>query len=95
MSEPLVILADIGGTNTRVALADGRAVRNASIAKFPNAEFASLEPVLRRYLDQAGLKGVDGVCVAAAGPVKDGVAASNPRTVAGPALTGTTRERRS
>ena len=74
MSEPLVILADIGGTNTRVALADGRAVRNASIAKFPNAEFASLEPVLRRYLDQAGLKGVDGVCVAAAGPVKDGVA---------------------
>jgi glucokinase len=74
MSEPVVILADIGGTNTRVALADGRQVRTESIAKFPNAEFPSLEPVLRRYLDEAGLASVDGVCVAAAGPVKDGVA---------------------
>jgi glucokinase len=74
MSDPLVILADIGGTNTRVALADGRKVRAASVAKFPNAEYSSLEPVLRAYLDTAGLKGVDGVCVAAAGPVQDGVA---------------------
>jgi glucokinase len=74
MSEPLVILADIGGTNTRVALADGRVVRPGSVAKFANAEFPSLEPVLRHYLDVAGLAGVDGVCVAAAGPVKDGVA---------------------
>ena len=74
MPEPLVILADIGGTNTRVALADGRTVRQSSIAKFPNSEFPSLEPVLRTYLDSAGLAGVDGVCVAAAGPVKDGVA---------------------
>lgn len=74
MSDPLVILADIGGTNTRVALADGRKVRVDSIQKIPNAEFASLEPVLRGYLDRAGLAGVDGVCVAAAGPVKDGVA---------------------
>lgn len=74
MQEPLVILADIGGTNTRVALADGSAVRQDSIAKFPNAQFASLEPVLRQYLADRGLKGVDGVCVAAAGPVTDGVA---------------------
>ena len=50
MSEPLVVLADIGGTNTRVALADGRRVRVDSIAKFPNAQFPSLEPVLRGYL---------------------------------------------
>ncbi len=74
MSEPLVIVADIGGTNTRVALADGRKVRASSVARFSNAEFPSLEPVLRRYLADAGLNGVDGVCVAAAGPVQDGVA---------------------
>ncbi len=68
------ILADIGGTNTRVALADGRVVRQDSIAKFSNAQFASLEGILTRYLDEAGIAAVEGACVAAAGPVRDGVA---------------------
>ncbi|MGV8986364.1 MAG: ROK family protein [Cypionkella sp.] len=68
------ILADIGGTNTRVALADGKQVRPNSIAKFANAEFESLEPILKRYLAEAGLTSVEGACVAAAGPVRNGVA---------------------
>lgn len=68
------ILADIGGTNTRVALADGKQVRPGSIAKFANAEFASLEPILTRYLAEAGIAAVEGACVAAAGPVRQGVA---------------------
>ena len=68
------ILADIGGTNTRVALADGKQVRPNSIAKFANAEFDSLEPVLTRYLAEAGIASVEGACVAAAGPVRHGVA---------------------
>jgi glucokinase len=73
----LAILADIGGTNTRVALADGTRVRLDSIRRFPNAEYQSrgqdIAHVLRDYLDQTGAK-VSGVCVAAAGPVQDGVA---------------------
>ncbi|NBZ87505.1 glucokinase [Stagnihabitans tardus] len=68
------ILADIGGTNTRVALADGRHLREGSIAKFANAEFDGLEPILRRYMSEAGLSAVEGACVAAAGPVVNGVA---------------------
>ena len=68
------ILADIGGTNTRVALADGKQVRPNSIAKFANAEFDSLEPILVRYLREAGIASVEGACVAAAGPVRHGVA---------------------
>lgn len=68
------ILADIGGTNTRVALADGKQVRPNSIAKFSNAEFDSLEPILKRYLAEAGIASVEGACVAAAGPVRHGVA---------------------
>lgn len=68
------ILADIGGTNTRVALADGKVVRPNSIAKFANAEYDSLEPILRRYLSEAGIASVEGACVAAAGPVRNGVA---------------------
>ena len=74
MTTSLALVADLGGTNTRVALADGKVVRADSIRKFSNAEFSSLEPVLVRYLAEAGLSRVDGVCVAAAGPVRDGVA---------------------
>ena len=38
----LALLADIGGTNTRVALADDTRVRAASIRRYANAEFADL-----------------------------------------------------
>lgn len=73
----LAILADLGGTNTRVALADGTAVDQGSIRRFSNAEYKAagkdIAHILRDYLDQTGAA-VSGVCVAAAGPVQDGVA---------------------
>lgn len=73
----LAILADIGGTNTRVALADGARVRIDSIRRYPNAEYQArgqdIAHVLRDYLAATGAS-VTGVCVAAAGPVQDGVA---------------------
>ena len=73
----LAILADIGGTNTRVALADGRMVRADSIRRFPNADYKArgrdIAHILRDYLTETAAK-VGGVCVAAAGPVQDGVA---------------------
>jgi len=76
-SMTLAILADIGGTNTRVALADGPKVRLDSIRRFPNAEYQArgqdIAHVLQDYLAQTGAQ-VAGVCVAAAGPVQDGVA---------------------
>jgi glucokinase len=72
--EPLVIVADIGGTNTRVALADGKVVREASVAKYRNADYPDLESALSHYMAAQNLTDVDGLCVAAAGPVSDGVA---------------------
>lgn len=73
----LAILADIGGTNTRVALAEGRRVLSGSIRRFPNADYKArgqdIAQILRDYLAQTG-ETVSGVCVAAAGPVQDGVA---------------------
>ncbi len=73
----LAILADLGGTNTRVALAEGTAVREGSIRRFSNAEYKAagkdIGHILRDYLDQTG-ESVSAVCVAAAGPVQDGVA---------------------
>lgn len=73
----VALLADIGGTNTRVALAEGTSVRIDSIRRFPNGDYQArgqdIAQVLRDYLDQTGAQ-VSGVCVAAAGPVQDGVA---------------------
>jgi glucokinase len=73
-TSPLVLVADIGGTNTRVALADGTVLRPGTVRRFRNADHAGLAAVLRLYLAEAGVSGIEGVCVAAAGPVKDGVA---------------------
>ena len=66
------LVADIGGTNTRVALADGREIVDGTIRRYSNRDFAGLETVLRRYI--ADENGVDpkAACVAVAGPVRDG-----------------------
>ncbi|MEL6517653.1 MAG: glucokinase, partial [Pseudomonadota bacterium] len=43
------LVADIGGTNTRVALAEGPALLTETIRKFRNADYPGLETVLRAY----------------------------------------------
>jgi glucokinase len=68
----LVLVADIGGTNTRVALADGPVVRQGSVTKFRNEDFNGIDAVLSRYMDLERITHMDGACVAAAGPVQDG-----------------------
>ncbi|MFZ5709512.1 MAG: glucokinase [Pseudomonadota bacterium] len=70
----VTILADIGGTNTRVAFARGSAVDPGSVRRFSNAGFPDLETVLRAYIAEAPRARIAGACVAAAGPVRDGVA---------------------
>ncbi|MDR7126508.1 ROK family protein [Pseudotabrizicola sp. 4114] len=73
----LALLADIGGTNTRVALADGTRVLPDSVARFANAEYKArgqdIADILGDYLKGCG-QTVSGTCVAAAGPVQEGVA---------------------
>ena len=68
------LVADIGGTNTRVALAQDGNLLPETIKRFRNAEFPGLETVLRRYVEEAGGVSCTGACVAVAGPVRDGVA---------------------
>ncbi|MCX7299969.1 MAG: glucokinase [Rhodobacterales bacterium] len=66
------LVADIGGTNTRVALAEGRRLVEGTIRRYANADYPGLETVLRHYIADEG--GVDpkAACVAVAGPVRDG-----------------------
>lgn len=68
------LLADIGGTNTRVALARGTELLPDSVRRYKNAQYPGLETVLSAYLQEEGHPDCAGACVAAAGPVRDGVA---------------------
>lgn len=72
-SNRYTLVADIGGTNTRVALADGTAILKDTIRRYRNADYPGLETVLRQYITDEG--GVDcaGASVDLAGPVRDGV----------------------
>ena len=67
-----LLVADVGGTNTRVAMATGGATTHRHNQRFKNASYPGLETVLRAYMEHQGLTDIDGVSVAVAGPVRDG-----------------------
>ncbi len=80
----LTLLADVGGTNTRVALAEGAALRPGSILRYANHDFGSIGAILGRYLAETAPGPLSGACVAAAGPVLDGaVTMTNLRDASG------------
>jgi len=68
----LSLVADIGGTNTRVALAEGRRVLPETVRRYRNAQYPGLETVLSRYIAEEGDVDCAAACVAVAGPVRDG-----------------------
>ena len=73
MSQPTCLVADIGGTNTRMAISDGLTLRNDSIMRFKNADHATFYDIIDLYLSQMGLAQVDRTAVAVAGPVSGDV----------------------
>ncbi|UWQ16746.1 glucokinase [Jannaschia sp. M317] len=73
MTDPLYMLADVGGTNTRVALSHGGTVLPDTIRRYRNRDFANLAPVLRQFRTDQGGPSPEGACVCVAGPVANGV----------------------
>ena len=71
---PLALVADIGGTNTRVALASGTTLLPESVQRFRNAGYPDLGSVLQAYMAEHNQPDVTAACVAAAGPVQNSVA---------------------
>lgn len=74
-----ILLADVGGTNARLALAreekNGRpAVDPASVTRFRGDDHASFDAVVAAYLARFPQDAISSVCVAVAGPVAGGVA---------------------
>lgn len=69
--DTLSLVADVGGTNTRVALAQGDKLLKDTVRKFANEDFAGLGAVLGAYVDEEDVD-CKGAAVAIAGPVRDG-----------------------
>lgn len=63
------LVADIGGTNTRIGIALGREVDPDTVAVFANEDFSGLDGVLDRYLQTFPMTGLSAACLAVAGPV--------------------------
>lgn len=69
--DTLSLVADVGGTNTRVALANGQTLLKDTVRKFSNAKFAGLGAVLEAYVQEEEVD-CAAAAVAIAGPVRDG-----------------------
>ncbi len=71
----MILAGDIGGTNARMALAEVREGRVKIVAgkDYPGREYHGLDSVIREFLAEHPDAKVEAACMAAAGPVRDGV----------------------
>jgi glucokinase len=63
-----ILIADVGGTNTRIALSDASG-RVHGISRYRNDEFQGFPGILTRFARDRPLPVLAGCCVAIAGPV--------------------------
>jgi hypothetical protein len=66
----MILVGDIGGTNTRLALFDS--LKHSHIDIFPSAQYAGLDEIAAIFLKQTGAS-VEAACFGIAGPVRNGV----------------------
>lgn len=66
----VVLVADIGGTNTRIAPAHNGHLNGDAVTKYLNANYASFEDILRLEIAKHN---PTSVCIALAGPIQNGV----------------------
>ena len=73
---PVVLGADVGGTNTKIALAHLGEARPVLIERhvYPSRNYASLELIVGNFLAATGIApdAIAGACFAVAGPVENG-----------------------
>ena len=70
MTDPVFLVADIGGTSTRLGLSDGAALRPQTVHSFANDGFSGFDDILDRYLAMAPASPA-AIALAGAGPVAD------------------------
>ena len=69
-TEPVSIVADIGGTNARFACVTADSDELLDIEIFPCAQFPFFVDAVRAYMDRGHVAQVDSICLAVAGPVE-------------------------
>ena len=60
------LVADVGGTNTRIALAQDGTIDRTAIQRYANRDFDSLHAVIQRYCDASSAGQITAACVAIA-----------------------------
>ncbi len=68
------LVADIGGTNTRVAAAKGKLLLADTFRRYRNRDFDGPSEILEDFTNSTGIPEFRNFCVAVAGPVLDGCA---------------------
>lgn len=68
------LVGDIGGTNTRLALANGPSLVPGTVRRYANSDHNSLRDVIARYVRDEGDVDTKAACVAVAGPVEGNTA---------------------
>lgn len=70
-----VLLADVGGTNARLALARNGVIDAETITRYRGDDYDSFDKVVQTFLAEQDNPRLSAVCVAVAGPVSGGQAA--------------------
>tara|TARA_B100001057_G_C22174244_1_gene690616 strand:+ start:286 stop:528 length:243 start_codon:yes stop_codon:yes gene_type:complete len=71
MKKELCLAADIGATNTRVALFDSQNLLESSCMTYSNNGYDSFETIIENYLDLVSESSVKLPGIAAAGPIQE------------------------
>lgn len=72
MSKRRFLVADIGGTNSRLVFTEGSRLIHQTMRDYKNETASSVEEILRRYLHEQDSTHCDGCCLAVAGTLMDG-----------------------
>lgn len=64
------LVADVGGTNSRLALSQAGGIRDETIKSYPNAKWDNLYAVIDAFLSQDGIETPSEMVIAFAGPVR-------------------------
>jgi len=70
---PCLLVGDIGGTNARFALANAKNPGFSHEKTYQCADFASADQAIDAYLKEVNTNKPIAICIAAAGPIVDGV----------------------
>jgi glucokinase len=71
MSDPCLLIGDIGGTNARFALANSHSTGFSDELTLQCADFSTADLAIKHYLQKIGASKPDVICFAAAGPIVD------------------------